>query len=211
MYSSNAQADQRSRSCASAGSGSITPFFTGTREQRVEGVVLLGAVREGLAHLPDDRGMPLGEHAVRDQPVLVGEDHGRGLAEEGTALAPAGGVSGMRLTEYCGALGPPTEPHAALLFSSALGPAFPIAFALVRALVTSSAISRSSCATRVRYRARRGTGTMPDHHVPHLGQSAGLTLYGFEGTAHDPGADEEADEGVGDGVDVRLRMEVWTP
>ncbi|MDH6495775.1 hypothetical protein M2156_001994 [Streptomyces sp. SAI-149] len=43
-------------------------------EQGVESAVLSGAVGERLPHLRDDRGMPLGEHAVGEGAGFIGED-----------------------------------------------------------------------------------------------------------------------------------------
>ncbi len=48
------------------------------RQQVVERAVLPGFVGEGLADLPDDRGVPLGQHAVGERARLVAEEHGCG-------------------------------------------------------------------------------------------------------------------------------------
>src|SRR5687768_13848094 len=47
-----------------------------------------------------------------------------------------------------------------------------------------------------------------DHEVPHLGHPAGLAHDGFVAAADDADADEEADQGVGRGLDVDVRMDV---
>ncbi|CAM5746176.1 hypothetical protein SAFG77S_00800 [Streptomyces afghaniensis] len=79
------------------------------RQEFVERAVLPGLVREGLAHLPDDGRVPLGEHAVGEGARLVAEEQGCGWGV-GHAAHRSAGVpldrTGRATAEPVGSSGP---------------------------------------------------------------------------------------------------------